>query len=173
MIRVAVKHAVLFLCTGNSARSILAEALLNCMGAGAFTAYSAGSHPRGEVHPEALATLQQFGVPTEGLRSKSWDEFSAPGASPIDFVITVCDNAAREACPAWPGHPRTAHWGLDDPAALTGPPEAVANAFRNTYLLLQRRIQTVLMMPVAMAGVEGFHRHLQALGQGVYRTLGM
>lgn len=167
------RHNILFLCTGNSARSILAEALLNHMGGAHFAGYSAGSHPRGEVHPEALATLRHFGLPTEGLRSKSWDEFAAPGAPHMDFIVTVCANAAGEMCPVWPGHPRRAHWGFDDPAAITAPPEAVTNAFRTTYMLLQRRIQTMLMMPVAMVGMEAFHRHLLALGTGVDRTLGM
>src|SRR5450432_151560 len=120
---------VLFICTGNSARSILAEGLMNAIGQGRFRAYSAGSHPKGAVHPLALQTLQSMGVATQGLRSKSWDEFAAPGAPPIDFVFTVCDQAAGEACPYWPGAPVTAHWGMPDPAAVEGDDAALAQAF--------------------------------------------
>jgi protein-tyrosine-phosphatase len=133
---------VLFLCTGNSARSILAEALLNRDGAGRFRGHSAGSFPKGRVHPMALALLADLGLPTAGLTSKSWDEFAAPGAPPIDFVITVCDNAAGETCPVWPGHPVTLHWGMEDPAAVDGPGQRAA--FERTLNELGDRIGTFL-----------------------------
>lgn len=136
---------VLFLCTGNSARSILGEAAMNKLGAGRFHAYSAGSHPKGEVHPAALALLASSGYPIEGLRSKSWDEFAAPGAPAIDFVFTVCDNAAGEMCPVWPGRPITAHWGIDDPAAVEG--EAQAEAFKQALRYLSNRISLFLALP--------------------------
>lgn len=134
---------VLFLCTGNSARSILAEALLNddAIGGGRFRGYSAGSQPRGTVHPLALDTLKENGLPTEGLRSKSWQEFAAADAPRMDFIFTVCDNAAAEACPLWPGHPVTAHWGLPDPAAVEGSDEEKRRAFKDTFTELRRRIQ--------------------------------
>jgi arsenate reductase len=132
---------VLFLCTGNSARSIMAEALANHAGAGRVRAYSAGSHPRGAVHPLALETLRRHGVPAEGVRSKSWDEFAAPGAAAVDQIITVCDNAAQEACPLWPGRPATAHWSIPDPAAVAGP-EAAA-AFEAAYQDLEARIRAL------------------------------
>lgn len=135
---------VLFLCTGNSARSILAEALLNhpAIGHGRYRAFSAGSHPKGAVHPLALETLRTHGIATGGLRSKSWDEFAAPGAPPIDFVFTVCDNAAAEACPLWPGHPATAHWGIADPAAIEGTHAERQRAFTDAFAELKRRITT-------------------------------
>jgi arsenate reductase len=133
---------VLFLCTGNSARSILAEALLNHLGAGRFQASSAGSRPRGAVHPLALETLTCHGVPDGGFRSKSWDEFAAPGAPVFDRIITVCDNAAQEACPLWPGHPATAHWSIPDPAAVTGP--GAAAAFESAYRDLESRIRAMI-----------------------------
>ena len=134
---------VLFLCTGNSARSILAEALLNdhAIGGGRFRGYSAGSRPRGTVHPLALDTLKENGLPTEGLRSKSWQEFAAPDAPRMDFIFTVCDNAAAEACPMWPGHPVTDHWGLPDPAAVEGSDEEKRRAFHGTFTELRQRIQ--------------------------------
>jgi len=129
---------VLFLCTGNSARSILAEAILNREGAGAFHAFSAGSQPKGAVHPAALKLLGEFGYPTEGFRSKSWDEFVAADAPPLDLIVTVCDNAAGEVCPIWPGHPARLHWGIPDPAAVEG--EGQAEAFRDAYRSLHERI---------------------------------
>lgn len=134
-------YNVLFLCTGNSARSIFAEALLNRIGKGKFRAFSAGSQPKGEVNPHTLAVLQRLGFPTEGLRSKNWDEFAKPGAPELDFVFTVCDNAANEVCPVWPGQPVTAHWGVPDPAAATGSEEGILHAFRTALFQLQRRIE--------------------------------
>lgn len=131
---------VLFLCTGNSARSILAEAILNHAGAKTFRGFSAGSHPKGAVHPLALKLIAQLGFPTEGLRSKSWDEFAAPGAPNMDFIITVCDQAAGEMCPIWPGKPMTAHWGIADPAAAEGDDVRKMQAFRDTFRILERRI---------------------------------
>jgi protein-tyrosine-phosphatase len=141
-------YNVLILCTGNSARSILAESILNQLGAGRFKAYSAGSFPSGKVNPHALALLQRLGIPTEGLRSKSWDEFAAPDAPHMDFVFTVCDNAAAEVCPVWPGQPVNAHWGLPDPAAVEGTDVEKANAFRETYRMLERRISAFINLPI-------------------------
>ena len=140
---------VLFLCTGNSARSILAEAILNKVGAGRFQAYSAGSHPNGKVNPYALDLLQRLGFDTTHLRSKPWDEFAAPGAPGLDFVITVCDNAAGEACPIWPGQPMTGHWGMPDPAAVEGSELEKANAFRDTFRGLERRARMFAALPIA------------------------
>lgn len=148
-----LNYNVLFLCTGNSARSVLAEAILNHKGRPRFTAFSAGSHPAGQVRPEALKQLEQAHVPTAGLRSKSWDEFAAAGAPALDFVFTVCDNAAAEVCPTWPGQPVTAHWGLPDPAAVHGTVEQVARAFRNAFFLLDRRIGLFLSLP--LSGLDG------------------
>jgi arsenate reductase len=139
---------VLFLCTGNSARSIIAEAILNKLGAGKFGAYSAGSHPNGKVHPEALRLLQNLSYDTSGFRSKSWDVFAKPGAPQFDFVFTVCDNAAGEACPFWPGKPMAAHWGVPDPAAATGSPAEVALAFKDTYRMLHQRIAIFTSLPL-------------------------
>ena len=136
---------ILFICTGNSARSILAEALMNAMADGRFRAFSAGSHPKGAVHPLALETLQSMGVATQGLRSKAWGEFAAPGAPAMDLIFTVCDQAAGEACPYWPGAPVTAHWSLPDPAAVEGGDAAKAQAFRDTALVLKRRIELLLL----------------------------
>lgn len=141
-------HNVLFLCTGNSARSILAEALLNHLGRNRFRAFSAGSFPKGQVHPLAIDLLQRAKLLTEGLRSKSWDEFAGPDAPPMDFVITVCDNAAGEVCPIWPGKPVTAHWGIADPAAVEGEAEKKAAAFRKTLAELEARINLLLNLPV-------------------------
>ena len=136
---------VLFLCTGNSARSIIAEALLNRDGGPRFRAFSAGSQPKGEPHPVALAVLQEHGIDTAGLRSKGWDEFARPGSPQMDLIITVCDSAADEACPVWPGHPATAHWGIEDPAAVTGPGQL--QAFLNAFTHLRRRIDLLLALP--------------------------
>jgi arsenate reductase len=141
-------YNVLFLCTGNSARSILAEAILNRKGKGVFTAYSAGSRPSGTVRPEALMQLDLAHIPTAGLRSKSWNEFAAPGAPKMDFVFTVCDNAAKEQCPYWPGQPMTAHWGVPDPAAVTGAAEQIERAFRDAFSILDRRIALFLALPL-------------------------
>jgi len=140
-------YNVLFICTGNSARSIFAEAILNRKGRPNFTAYSAGSHPRGFVHPEALRYLRQTGLPTAGLRSKSWDEFARPGAPGMDFVFTVCDRAANESCPIWPGHPMTGHWSIPDPSAATGTPQEIEHAFAEAFTMLERRISLFLALP--------------------------
>ncbi len=139
---------VLFLCTGNSARSILGEALLNRIGDGRFVGHSAGSHPKGTVHPLAVEFLQAQGFPTADLRSKSWDEFEKAGAPKMDFVFTVCDSAAAESCPIWPGRPMTAHWGLPDPAAVEGPIEVRRKAFRDTFLALQSRLRLFVALEV-------------------------
>jgi arsenate reductase len=142
-------YNVLFLCTGNSARSIMAEAILNFKGKPRFTAYSAGSHPSGKIRPEALARLQAGNLPTNGLRSKNWDEFASPNAVKMDFVFTVCDNAAKEVCPIWPGQPLTAHWGVPDPAAVQGSPQEIERAFREAFTTLERRIGLFLCLPLA------------------------
>jgi arsenate reductase len=142
-------YNVLFLCTGNSARSIIAEAILNKDGKGHFRAFSAGSHPRGEVNPYALNLLRRSGYDTSGLRSKSWAEFTHPAAPELDFVFTVCDNAAGESCPLWPGQPMTAHWGIPDPAAATGNEAEIACAFDDAYRMLKRRIELFLALPIA------------------------
>jgi arsenate reductase len=139
---------VLFLCTGNSARSIMAEAILNKVGAGKFRAHSAGSHPKGRVHPETIRLLQSLDYDTSGFRSKSWHEFTAPGAPQFDFVFTVCDNAAAEACPLWPGQPMTAHWGVPDPAEATGSEAEIALAFKDAYRMLNRRIGIFASLPL-------------------------
>ncbi len=138
-------YNVLFLCTGNSVRSILGEALMNKMGGGRFRAYSAGSQPKGEVHPMSLEVLDSFGYPTDGLRSKNWSEFTKPGAPEFDFIFTVCDNAAGESCPVWPGKPLTAHWGVEDPAAVEG--DGQRQAFVDALSYLKRRIELFLMLP--------------------------
>ena len=142
-------YNVLFLCTGNSARSILAEVLLNQAGKGRFKAYSAGSFPKGEVNPHAIRLLENLKLPTDSLRSKSWDEFAKPGAPPLDFIITVCDNAAGEVCPIWPGKPVTAHWGIPDPAAAEGTDAEIAAAFATTARQLRARIDLFLNLPLA------------------------
>jgi arsenate reductase len=139
---------VLFLCTGNSARSIMAEAILNHKGRPTFSAYSAGSHASGIVRPEALEQIELAGLSTDGLRSKNWDEFAKPEAPKMNFVFTVCDNAAKEACPIWPGQPITAHWGVADPAGVKGTPEQIERAFRDAFLLLDRRINLLLSLPL-------------------------
>jgi protein-tyrosine-phosphatase len=154
---------VLFLCTGNSARSILAEAILNKEGADRFRAYSAGSFPNGEVHPAALGLLRELGHPTDGFRSKSWDEFAADGGPVFDFIVTVCDNAAGEVCPVWPGKPITAHWGIEDPAAIEGPGQRTA--FWNAYHALQRRIGLFLALPLETIDEMTLANRLRAIGK--------
>ncbi len=158
-------YKVLFLCTGNSARSILGEALLNSMGGGRFKAWSAGSHPGGTVNPFALELLKRKGLATAELRSKGWDEFSAPGAPAFDFIFTVCDSAAREACPVWLGHPVTAHWGLPDPAAVEGSDEDKRKAFLGTFVALQRRIELLLALPAAKLESTAAKRELADIGK--------
>ena len=158
-------YNVLFLCTGNSARSIMAEALLRHRGQGRFNSFSAGSQPSGAVRPEALAQLQTAGIATEGLRSKSWDEFAGPGAAKMDFVFTVCDNAAQETCPFWPGQPMTAHWGVQDPAAATGTPEEIARGFREAFTVLDRRIGLFVSLPMATLGRMGLQREIEGIGR--------
>lgn len=159
------RYNVLFLCTGNSARSIMAEALLNHKGGPNFSAYSAGSHPAGRVHPAALGQLASVHLSTEGLRSKSWDQFALPGAPQFDFVFTVCDNAAREVCPVWPGQPISAHWGIPDPAAVRGTPEVVARAFREAYFLLDRRISLFLSLPLSSLDAMALRQELNQIGR--------
>lgn len=156
---------VLFLCTGNSARSIMAEAVLNQLAPAGFKAYSAGSHPKGTVHRYALEVLRDAHYPTAGLRSKSWEEFTAPDAPPIDVVITLCDDAANESCPLWPGHPVTAHWGLPDPAAVAGPAEATRRAFVATLHRLQQRLDRLARLPVAALERSLLQPQLNAIGQ--------
>ena len=158
-------YNVLFLCTGNSARSILGEALLNHWGRGWFRGFSAGSHPKGQVHPIALDLLRQMRLPTEGLRSKSWDDFAAPHGIHLDFVFTVCDNAAGEVCPYWPGQPMTAHWGLDDPAAVEGSDTDKWIAFRRTFAALENRIKIFTSLPLASLDRIKLQEHLDAIGK--------
>ena len=143
------RYNVLFLCTGNSARSIMAEAILNRKGHPVFTGFSAGSHPSGLVRPEALRQIELAGLPARNFRSKSWDEFAQPGAPRMDFVFTVCDNAASETCPVWPGQPMTAHWGVADPAAVQGTPGEIERAFRDAFAVLDRRISLFLSLPLS------------------------
>ena len=158
-------YEILVLCTGNSARSILAEALLNQRGAGRFRAYSAGSHPTGRVNPFAIATLQRFGLPTEGLRSKSWNEFAGPGAPRLDFILTVCDNAAGEVCPLWPGQPVTAHWGVPDPAAVEGTDERKLQAFEDTFRILERRVNRFVDLPLSSLDPRDLVRAVRSIGE--------
>jgi len=158
-------YKVLFLCTGNSARSILAEALLNSRGQGRFEAFSAGSQPVGRVNPHALALLQQIGLPTSGLRSKSWDEFAAPAAPALDYVFTVCDSAANEVCPVWPGRPVTAHWGLPDPAGVHGTVAEQAKAFHDAYVVLDRRIALLTSLPISSLDQPALARRLAEIGK--------
>lgn len=160
------RYNVLFLCTGNSARSILAEAILNHRGRPTFHAYSAGSHPTGTVRPGAVRQLELAHIPTTDLRSKSWDEFAQPGAPPLDFVFTVCDNAARETCPIWPGQPMTAHWGVPDPALATGTEEEIARAYRDAFLLLDRRISLFLCLPISSLDRLALKKEVDKIGQG-------
>ena len=158
-------YNVLFLCTGNSARSIMAEAILNFRGKPAFTAYSAGSHPGGKVRPEALRELEIAHLPTADLRSKSWDEFARPDAPKLDFVFTVCDNAAREVCPVWPGQPISAHWGVNDPAAVHGTREDVERAYREAFLILDRRIDLFLNLPLASLDRLSLKKEVDNIGR--------
>ncbi len=160
-------YNVLFLCTHNSARSLMAEAILNnpVAGGGNFRGYSAGSHPSGKPNPFALAQIQSVGLPIDGLRSKNWDEFAQPGAPEIDFVFTVCDNAANEVCPVWPGHPMTAHWGLPDPAAVEGSDEDKRRAFSGTFRHLASRIQIFTSLPFAKLDQLSLQKKLAAIGQ--------
>jgi len=156
---------VLFLCTGNSARSILAEAYLNSAARGRFVAYSAGSHPAGKVNPFAIDLLEKNRLPTQGLRSKNWDEFAAPGAPKMDFVFTVCDNAAGEVCPIWPGQPITAHWGVADPAAVVGSDEAKRKAFLRAFTELSTRINLLLALPIEKLERTALKRNLDQIGK--------
>jgi len=156
---------VLFLCTGNSARSILAEAILNKIGAGKFQAFSAGSQPKGQVHPEARKLLQSLGFDTRGFRSKSWNEFAKPGAPALDFVFTVCDNAAGEACPLWPGQPMTAHWGIPDPAAATGSAAEISLAFKDAYRMLSQRIGVFAALPLRSLDRMSLQAKLKDIGR--------
>jgi protein-tyrosine-phosphatase len=158
-------YHVLFLCTGNSARSILAESLLNDLGRGRFRAFSAGSFPKGTVNPHALELLRRVGLPTEGLRSKAWDEFAVPGAPPMDFVFTVCDDAAGETCPVWPGQPMTAHWGVADPAATGGSELDQTNAFREALRVLEHRIKLFVSLPLGTLDRMALHHHLAQIGR--------
>jgi arsenate reductase (thioredoxin) len=159
------RYNILFLCTGNSARSIMAEALLNHRGKPNFTAYSAGSHPTGRVHPSALKQLEAARLPTANLRSKSWEEFAQPGAPRMNFVFTVCDNAAHEVCPIWPGQPITAHWGVPDPAAVTGSSEQIARAFRDAFLVLDRRIGLFLSLPLPTLDTLAIKKEIDRIGR--------
>lgn len=158
-------YNVLFLCTGNSARSIMAEAIMNRKGMPNFTAFSAGSHPSGKVRPEAIRQLEKAHLPTEKLRSKSWDEFAAPGAPALNFVFTVCDNAANEVCPLWPGQPMTAHWGVPDPAAVEGTPEQIERVFTNAFSMLDRRISLFLSLPLATLDTFALQQEIDKIGK--------
>ena len=158
------RYNVLFLCTGNSARSIMAEAIMNYKGRPNFTAHSAGSHPSGGVRPEAIAQLESAHLPTGGLRSKSWEEFSKPDAPQLDFVFTVCDNAAKEVCPFWPGQPLTAHWGVPDPAAVRGTAEEIKRAYRDAFVTLERRIGLCLCLPLATISKLAIKKEIDKIG---------
>jgi arsenate reductase (thioredoxin) len=158
-------YNVLFLCTGNSARSIMAEAILNHKGKPNFSAYSAGSHPAGAVRPEAVRQLERARLPTTGLRSKAWDEFSRPGAPELHFVFTVCDNAAKEVCPIWPGQPMTADWGVPDPAAVQGTAEQVERAFRDAFFILDGRIGLFLSLPISSLDRLALKREVDKIGR--------
>ena len=157
-------YNVLFLCTGNSARSILAEAIMNHKGRRTFTAFSAGSHPSGAVRPEAIAQLEKAKMPTDGFRSKSWDEFAKPDSPKLDFVFTVCDNAANEVCPFWPGQPLTAHWGVPDPAAVRGSAEQIERAYRDTFATLDRRIGLFLSLPLSSISQLAIKEEIDKIG---------
>jgi arsenate reductase (thioredoxin) len=158
-------YNALFLCTGNSARSIMAEAILNQKGKPTFTAYSAGSRPTGTVRSEALHQLELAHLPTQGLRSKDWSEFAQPGAPDLHFVFTVCDNAAKEVCPVWPGQPMTAHWGVPDPVAVTGGPQQIERAFRDAFMILDRRINLFLCLPIASLDALAIKREIDRIGK--------
>jgi len=158
-------YNVLFLCTGNSARSIMAEVILNHRGKPKFTGYSAGSHPTGRVNPFALRQLETAKLPTTGLRSKNWDEFAQPGAPVMNFVFTVCDNAASEVCPVWPGQPMTAHWGVPDPAAVAGTSEQIERAFRDAFVVLDRRINLFLSLPIASLDALAIKKEINRIGK--------
>jgi arsenate reductase (thioredoxin) len=158
-------YNVLFLCTGNSARSIMAEAILNHKGGPRFTAFSAGSRASGTVRPEALAQLEVAHIPTAGLRSKTWDEFATPAAPKLDFVFTVCDNAAKEVCPIWPGQPMTAHWGVPDPAAVQGTAQEIQRAYRDAFFMLDRRISLFLNLPIIALDRLAIEREIKSIGQ--------
>jgi arsenate reductase len=157
-------YNVLFLCTGNSARSIMAEVIMNRKGRPTFTAYSAGSHPTGRVHPQSLRQLEVAGLPTDGARSKNWSEFAAPGAPELQFVFTVCDNAAKEVCPIWPGQPMTAHWGVPDPAAVAGTPEQIEKAFLDAFMILDRRISLFLCLPLSSLDQMAIKKEIDQIG---------
>ena len=159
-------YNVLFLCTGNSARSIMAEAILNAKGRPLFTAYSAGSHPSGVVRPEALKLVELARLPIKGLRSKNWEEFAKPGAPKMNFVFTVCDSAAQEMCPIWPGQPMTAHWGVPDPAVVKGTPEQIERAFRHAYLILERRISLFLSLSLSCLDKLAIQKEINRIGAG-------
>jgi arsenate reductase len=161
----SLHYNVLFLCTGNSARSILAEAILNQKGKPNFSAYSAGSFPSGRMNPYALKQLELARLPTANLRSKSWDEFAKPSAPQMDFVFTVCDNAAKEVCPLWPGQPMTAHWGVPDPAVVTGSSEQIERAFRDTFVVLDRRISLFLSLPLSSLDKLAIKKEIDGIGQ--------
>jgi arsenate reductase (thioredoxin) len=161
----ATHYNVLFLCTGNSARSIMAEAILNLKGKPTFSAYSAGSQPTGKVHPEALKQLELAKLPTEEMRSKGWEEFSKPDAPQLHFVFTVCDNAAAEVCPVWPGQPMTAHWGVADPAAVKGTPAEIEKAFREAFMTLGRRINLFLCLPLASLDTLVIKKEIDRIGK--------
>lgn len=158
------RYNVLFLCTGNSARSIMAEAIMNKKGFPTFTAYSAGSHPKGEVHPAAIRQIELAKLPTSSLRSKDWDEFAKPGAPKLDFVFTVCDNAAKEVCPVWPGQPITAHWGIPDPAAVDGRQEQIQRAFLEAFTVLDRRISLLLCLPLSSLDSLAIKKEVERIG---------
>jgi arsenate reductase len=158
------RYNVLFLCTGNSARSIMAEAIMNYKGRPNFTAYSAGSHPSVSVRPEAIAELESAHLPTDGLRSKSWNEFEKPDFPKLDFVFTVCDNAAKEVCPIWPGQPMTAHWGVADPAAVRGTAEEIKRAYRDAFVTLERRIGLFLCLPLATISKLAIKKEIDKIG---------
>jgi arsenate reductase len=158
-------YNVLFLCTGNSARSIMAEAIMNRKGRPHFTAFSAGSHPAGTIRPEAIRQIEFAGLSVEGMRNKSWNEVSRPDSPHLSFVFTVCDNAAKEVCPLWPGQPMTGHWGLPDPAAVTGTPEEIERAFQQTFSMLERRITLMLALPLASLDSLAIKKEIDAIGE--------